>query len=105
MAVKHKERAHAKLSASASHRWLACPPSAQLCADLPDTATDYAKEGTCAHELAEYKVNKLLGIVSADPTEHLEYFDQEMADCTDAYAGSEERRVGKECRSRWSPYH
>src|SRR3712207_1870468 len=24
----------------------------------------------------------------------------------DAYAGrSEERRVGKECRSRWSPYH
>ena len=24
---------------------------------------------------------------------------------TDAVAGSEERRVGKECRSRWSPYH
>ena len=22
-----------------------------------------------------------------------------------AVAGSEERRVGKECRSRWSPYH
>ena len=22
-----------------------------------------------------------------------------------ALAGSEERRVGKECRSRWSPYH
>ena len=22
-----------------------------------------------------------------------------------AEAGSEERRVGKECRSRWSPYH
>ena len=22
-----------------------------------------------------------------------------------AYARSEERRVGKECRSRWSPYH
>ena len=21
------------------------------------------------------------------------------------YARSEERRVGKECRSRWSPYH
>ena len=24
---------------------------------------------------------------------------------TVAYARSEERRVGKECRSRWSPYH
>lgn len=70
MARKHSDRAHAKLSASASHRWLACPPSAKLCADLPDTATDYAKEGTCAHELAEYKVNKLLGIDAADPTEH-----------------------------------
>ena len=23
----------------------------------------------------------------------------------DAYYRSEERRVGKECRSRWSPYH
>src|SRR6266702_7889015 len=23
----------------------------------------------------------------------------------DAWKGSEERRVGKECRSRWSPYH
>ena len=24
---------------------------------------------------------------------------------TDNYYRSEERRVGKECRSRWSPYH
>ena len=23
----------------------------------------------------------------------------------DKYVRSEERRVGKECRSRWSPYH
>ena len=49
---------HAMLSASSSARWLACPPSAQLCAALPDTVTDYAREGTCAHELAEYKVQK-----------------------------------------------
>lgn len=27
---------HALLSASASHRWLACPPSARLCADKED---------------------------------------------------------------------
>ena len=25
--------------------------------------------------------------------------------CTEPIARSEERRVGKECRSRWSPYH
>ena len=31
-----------------------------------------------------------------------------LADLTGVFAGltrSEERRVGKECRSRWSPYH
>ena len=29
--------------------------------------------------------------------------DEETAELTDVR--SEERRVGKECRSRWSPYH
>src|SRR6202162_6656727 len=36
--------------------------------------------------------------VSSEPAEHV-YWK------TDAAARSEERRVGKECRSRWSPYH
>ena len=27
------------------------------------------------------------------------------ANCIDLGVRSEERRVGKECRSRWSPYH
>ena len=33
--------------------------------------------------------------------------DLEGMDALDLFAGtrSEERRVGKECRSRWSPYH
>ena len=33
-----------------------------------------------------------------------EYF-QEQALTFDDVTRSEERRVGKECRSRWSPYH
>ena len=86
MAVKHSTRAHAVLSASASSRWLACPPSAKLNAEIPDTTTDYAREGTCAHELAEYKVNKLLGIEAKDPTENLDFYDSEMEDCTENYA-------------------
>lgn len=77
---------HAMLSASSSARWLACPPSAQLCAALPDTVTDYAREGTCAHELAEYKVQKLLGNLTSNPTENLDFYDAEMEDCTDSYA-------------------
>lgn len=43
---------HALLGASSSHRWLHCPPSARLCADLPDTDSPYAREGSLAHELA-----------------------------------------------------
>lgn len=84
--ANHTNRSHAVLSASSSARWLACPPSAQLCAALPDTVTDYAREGTCAHELAEYKVQKLLGNPAANPTENLDFYDTEMEDCTDSYA-------------------
>lgn len=84
--MAHENRAHAVLSASASKMWLSCTPSAKLNAELPDTVSEYAREGTCAHELAEYKVNKLLGIEAPNPTESLEFYDLEMEDCTDSYA-------------------
>ena len=84
--ANHTNRSHAVLSASSSSRWLACPPSAQRCAALPDTVTDYALEGTCAHELAEYKVQRLLGNPADNPTENLDFYDAEMEDCTDSYA-------------------
>lgn len=84
--MTHENRAHAVLSASASKRWLNCTPSAKLNAEIPDITTQYAKEGTDAHELAEYKVNQLLGIKEDNPTENLDYYNQEMEDCTDSYA-------------------
>ena len=77
---------HAYLSASASHRWLACPPSAKLCAGINDSGSPYAQQGTDAHALCEYKVEKLLGRNPEDPTENLTWFDTEMDDCTDQYA-------------------
>ena len=84
--MAHENRTHAVLSASASKRWLNCPPSAKLNAEIPDVTTEYAREGTCAHELAEFKVNQLLSIRTDNPTENLDYYDQEMEDCTDSYA-------------------
>ena len=48
-------KGHAILSASSSDRWLHCPPSARLCETYEDKGSDYAAEGTDAHELCEYK--------------------------------------------------
>ena len=84
--MAHENRTHAVLSASSSKRWLNCTPSAKLNAEIPDITTEYAKEGTDAHELAEYKVNQFLGIKEDNPTENLDYYNQEMEDCTDSYA-------------------
>lgn len=77
---------HALLSASSSKRWLNCPPSARLCAEAEDTTSEYAKEGTDAHTLCEYKVKTLLGIEMQDPTDSLSYYNEEMERCANDYA-------------------
>ena len=77
---------HALLSASSSHRWLRCPPSARLCEQYADKASDYAAEGTDAHTLGEYKLKTALGIKAKDPTASLTYYSEEMNDCASGYA-------------------
>lgn len=76
---------HAYLSASASHRWLACPPSAKLCANILDQASEYAQQGTDCHELCAYLVEKALGRDVINPTENLTYYDAEMQNCAEEY--------------------
>ena len=77
---------HALLSASSSHRWLVCPPSAKLCAEVEDKGSEYAAEGSDAHALCEYKVLKYLGKDVKTPTAALSFYDEEMECCTDDYA-------------------
>lgn len=50
--------AHALLSASGAERWLACTPSARLEEQFPDSTSEYAKEGSLAHAIAELKCRK-----------------------------------------------
>lgn len=76
---------HAVLSASSSHRWLQCPPSALLCSKAGDTTSEFAIQGTDAHSLCEYKLKTALGQESSDSTENLTYFNEEMEDCADMY--------------------
>ena len=77
---------HALLSASSSHRWLSCPPSARLCAEYEDKGSEYALQGTDAHTLCEYKLKKLLGMKCENPIENLSFYDEEMEECADGYA-------------------
>ena len=79
-------RQHALLSASSSHRWLNCPPSARLCESYEDKGSDFAAEGTDAHALCEHLLKKALGMPTTDPTENLTWYDQEMRDCAEGYA-------------------
>lgn len=79
-------KGHALLSASSSHRWMNCPPSARLCEKYEDKTSDFAMEGTDAHALCEYKLRKLLGIECEDPTDSLTYYNAEMDECATGYA-------------------
>jgi len=76
---------HAYLSASASHRWMACPPSARLCTQEDDRTSEYAIQGSCAHELGQFLVEQALGRECRDPTEDLTYYNAEMQEAAEAY--------------------
>ncbi|AKA68508.1 DUF2800 domain-containing protein [Clostridium scatologenes] len=52
---------HAILSASSSHRWLTCPPCVKLEQNFPNKTSEYAAEGTLAHELGEITLRHTLG--------------------------------------------
>lgn len=78
--------AHALLSASSSLRWLNCPPSARLSENYEDKSSDFAAEGTDAHELCEYKLKKALGQRAKNPTENLTWYNEEMEECASGYA-------------------
>lgn len=56
--------AHALLSPSGASRWMACPPSARFELNFADSDSEASREGTLAHALGEWLINKALGAVS-----------------------------------------
>ena len=87
---------HALLSASSSHRWLNCNPSARLEREFADRETLAAAEGTAAHALAEHKLKRKLKLRSERPVSPFD--TEEMEICTDDYADFVMEQVTKERR-------
>lgn len=94
MGVAHSDRAHAILSASGSSRWLTCTPSVQLEKDIPDQTSEFAKEGTVAHELSEVLLeahlknrakSTITRRVNKFKKANEEYYSSEMLDCVQEY--------------------
>lgn len=83
---------HAMLSASSAHRWLSCPPSAALEAELPESSSQAAEQGTAAHALAEWKLRRALH--DAPTTRPVsEWIDTEMDALTDDYVAFIQERL------------
>src|SRR2546430_2916900 len=86
------------------HTRFDCDWSSDVCSsDLPDVPRRWPEDA--AHDLDE---GRLAGPVVAEQADdlvpaHLEIDVRKRLHL--AKGRSEERRVGKECRSRWSPYH
>ena len=74
---------HAVLSASGSHRWLNCLPSARLELEFENSESNAAAEGTAAHALCEHKLKKALNMRSKRPVSA--YNTDEMEEHSDAY--------------------
>ncbi|AVV54894.1 DUF2800 domain-containing protein [Paenibacillus glucanolyticus] len=74
---------HAVLSASGSHRWLNCLPSARLELEFENSESNAAAEGAAAHALCEHKLKKALHMRSKRPVSV--YNSDEMEEHSDAY--------------------
>ena len=84
---------HALLGASSAARWLNCPPSARLEAQMPNHGTKYTAEGTLAHAICELKLQKYFTVMSRrtytarlNKLKKDELYAPEMEHYTDAYA-------------------
>ncbi|MCM1530466.1 MAG: DUF2800 domain-containing protein [Alistipes sp.] len=79
-------KAHAWVGPSSIARVLACPPSARFSEQFPETPSEFAAEGTEAHEYCEYLVRKALGEKVRSPKKKLKFYNAEMQECADGYA-------------------
>jgi len=84
--IDHSSRDHALLSASSAHRWLNCPPSAVAAEMYPQQDTEYTREGTMAHEVAEAVVTIHREGKQASDYTWEDFVTAEMIECAEGYS-------------------
>lgn len=90
--INHSERKHSLLSASGASQWMNCTPSARRSEHLPDVESDYAKEGTLAHELSDIELKLYFGLITKEEynqkkteIENHELYTDDMPDNIEPY--------------------
>lgn len=85
---------HAKVSPSASDRWLNCPPSVEKELRVGDTRSEASDEGTLAHGLSELQLKAYFRLDGFDPKnvkkpltalQKSKHYDKTMQSHVDAY--------------------
>lgn len=84
--------AHAQVAPSAAERWMECPGSVKLGQLFPDKSSDYADEGTLAHDLCKILLLKELKVINAytfnkelDTIKTSKFYNSDMHDHCDDY--------------------
>ena len=95
MTTAQPVRLHAKLSASGAHKWKTCTMAPAMEDGIEDTDSDFSREGTCAHALAELRLSHWLGETGASPENpfgipeaipgYEEFFDDEFDEAVQDY--------------------
>lgn len=91
--LAHAERGHALLGASKASQWINCPPSARAQESIPDRRSEFANEGTAAHELSELILRRRLLPCNAKERTRLDSAIQEFQSTNSYYNAEMESAV------------
>lgn len=100
--LDHSNRAHAKLSASGANQWLNCPPSIKASEGVGDSSSEFAREGTFAHELSELYFSNLYENLSdaafkqqLEQSKTNEYYSEELREYVEQYVDIVEEKINE----------
>lgn len=76
---------HSILSCSSAERYIQCPRSVRLSEHFENKSSPFSEEGSVAHEMAERKLLKALGVTDSYEPVVSEWVNQEMEEHTNSY--------------------